>query len=41
MLGQPIEASVFGHGVATTIDWLPAHLDLLLKRMDLSGERRT
>ena len=37
VLGQPIEASVFGHGVATTTDWLPAHLALLLRRMDLSG----
>lgn len=37
MLGRPIEASVFGHGVATTIDWLPAHLNLLLSRMDLAA----
>lgn len=36
LLGLPVEFSVFGHGVATTIDWLPAHLDLLLRRMDLS-----
>lgn len=28
-LGQPVEDAVFGHGVATTIDWLPAHLALL------------
>lgn len=36
MLGQPIESSVFGHGVATMLEWLPAHLALLLKRMDLT-----
>ncbi len=33
---RPIEFSVFGHGVATTLKWLPAHLALLLKRMDLT-----
>ena len=33
---QPIESSVFGHGVATTLEWLPAHLALLIKRMDLT-----
>ena len=37
MLDRPIESSVFGHGVATTIDWLPAHLDLLLRQMDLDA----
>lgn len=36
LLGLPVEHSVFGHGVATTTDWLPAHLNLLLKRMDLT-----
>lgn len=29
--GQPIEHSMFGHGVATTIEWLPTHLALVLK----------
>ena len=33
---RPVESSVFGHGVATTLKWLPAHLDLLLKHMDLA-----
>ncbi len=34
---RPVEQSVFGHGVATTVDWLPAHLALLLKRMDIAA----
>jgi len=34
---RPVESSVFGHGVATTIDWLPAHLALILQRMDLTA----
>lgn len=37
ILDRPIESSVFGHGVATTIDWLPAHLELLLRQMDLDA----
>ncbi len=37
ILGRPLETSVFGHGVATTVDWLPAHLNLLLRRMDLAA----
>ncbi len=28
-LGRPVEESVFGHGVQTTIDWLAAHLALI------------
>ncbi|MEQ9410873.1 MAG: hypothetical protein RIK87_24385 [Fuerstiella sp.] len=32
-LGTPIEESILGHGVATTIDWLPAHLDLVLNAL--------
>lgn len=27
---RPIEESVLGHGVATTIDWLPTHLGLVM-----------
>jgi len=34
---RPVECSIFGHGVATTIDWLPAHLALLLKQMDIAA----
>ena len=30
---RPVENSLFGHGVATTVDWLPAHLALVLQRM--------
>ena len=30
-LGSPIEEALLGHGVATTLDWLPAHLALVLK----------
>lgn len=30
-LATPIEESVLGHGVATTIDWLPAHLNLVME----------
>lgn len=33
---RPVESSVFGHGIATTHAWLPAHLALLLHRMDLN-----
>lgn len=29
-MGLSIEHAVFGHGVATTVDWLPAHLGLVL-----------
>lgn len=29
-LNLPIEQTMFGHGVATTVDWLPAHLGLVL-----------
>ena len=32
-LAVPIEESIFGHGVATTVDWLPAHLALVLKHL--------
>ena len=28
-----VESSLFGHGVATTVDWLPAHLALVLQRL--------
>ena len=34
MRGRPVEVSVFGHGVATTLDWLPAHLKLVLNHLD-------
>lgn len=30
MIGQPIELSLLGHGVATTIRWLPTHLKLVM-----------
>lgn len=30
VLGLPLEFTVFGHGVATTVKWLPAHLQLVL-----------
>lgn len=30
VLGLPLESSVFGHGVATTVKWLPAHLRLVI-----------
>jgi len=33
VVNGPVEASLFGHGVATTIDWLPAHLALVLRGM--------
>ena len=32
--GQPVEESILGHGVATTIDWLPAHLALTLRWLE-------
>lgn len=32
-LGNPLEHSVLGHGVATTMAWLPAHLALILKSL--------
>ena len=33
-VGQPIEHSVLGHGVATTVEWLPTHLALVLEALD-------
>jgi len=32
-LGMPIEQAVFGHGVATTLDWLPTHLALVMAHL--------
>lgn len=33
-MGQPIEESVLGHGVATVIEWLPTHLAEVLTGLD-------
>lgn len=33
-IGRPVEQSVFGHGVATTLDWLPTHIGLVLESLD-------
>ena len=33
----PDVADVFGHGIATKLQWLPAHLALLLNRMDVNA----
>ncbi len=33
-IGGPIEQSILGHGVATTLDWLPTHLGLVLESLD-------
>ena len=30
VLGLPLESTVFGHGVATTVEWLPSHLRIVL-----------
>ncbi len=35
--GLAVEDSLLGHGVATTIDWLPAHLALLLSTLERDG----
>ena len=32
-LGFPVEQSLFGHGVATTLDWLPTHLALVMEQL--------
>ena len=32
-LASPIEEALLGHGVATTLDWLPAQLSLVLKTL--------
>lgn len=32
-IGQPVELSLLGHGVATTIRWLPTHLKLVMEAM--------
>ena len=32
-IGRPIELSLLGHGVATTVKWLPAHLKLVLEQL--------
>jgi hypothetical protein len=33
---QPVEEAVLGHGVATTVDWLPVHLSLVMQWLDAS-----
>lgn len=33
VIGRPLELSLLGHGVATTVRWLPAHLKLILDAM--------
>lgn len=33
LVGQAIETTVFGHGVATTIKWLPTHLQLIVEAL--------
>ena len=33
LLGQPVELGLLGHGVATTIRWLPTHLKLVMDAM--------
>ncbi len=35
-LGQAIETSLLGHGVATTIKWLPAHLEAVIEVLTAS-----
>jgi hypothetical protein len=37
-LGSPIEEALLGHGVATTQDWLPAHLALVLRTLNESDQ---
>ena len=32
-IGRPIELSLLGHGVATTVRWLPTHLKLVMEAM--------
>ncbi|MFK7821875.1 MAG: hypothetical protein AB8G99_24465 [Planctomycetaceae bacterium] len=32
-IGQPVEQAVFGHGVATTVEWLASHLALVLRSL--------
>ena len=32
-IGRPIELSLFGHGVATSVRWLPTHLKLVMEAM--------
>ncbi|MEZ6061795.1 MAG: hypothetical protein R3C19_15725 [Planctomycetaceae bacterium] len=38
--GYPIEQALLGHGVATTLDWLPTHLALLLEVLEQDGADR-
>ena len=33
VIGQPIEETLLGHGVATTQVWLPAHLHLVMQHL--------
>ena len=35
--GIPIESSVMGHGVATSLRWLPAHLDLIEQTLNVTN----
>ncbi len=33
LTGRPIETCLLGHGVATTVQWLPSHLNLVLEHL--------
>jgi hypothetical protein len=33
-LGQEVETTVMGHGVATTLKWLPAHLNVVMEALE-------
>lgn len=35
VLGLPLESTVFGHGVATTVKWLPAHLQIVYDALSM------
>lgn len=39
LLSQPVELSVLGHGVATTVTWLPVHLRLVMDAFSGSSDR--
>ncbi len=38
-LGRPIEYSLMGHGVATMVKWLPAHLKLFVEALNVAASK--
>ena len=37
-IGQSVETALLGHGVATTVKWLPTHLQLVMEAISTDGD---